>query len=117
MLKLLLMKYAVCEIAGRQYIVKPGEDLEVDRLDAEKNLVVDKVLLMVDKNKVEVGTPYLRTQIEFEVLGSFKGPKIRVASFHAKANYRRVIGSRRHLTKIRLAQESGLVKDQPSSQS
>lgn len=127
------MQYAICEIAGRQYKVVPGEALVVNnlftkrfqdsadqkivkslkssldskstedyKLAESKSLKVDKVLLMVDGDQVEVGTPYLKTVLEFEVLESVRGTKIRVAKFHAKANYRRVRGSRSRLTKIKL---------------
>lgn len=99
------MQYAVCEISGRQYTVKPDQTLEVDYLGDIKSLTVDKVLLMVNGEKLEVGTPYLKTSLEFEVLGSKKLEKVRVAKYSAKANYRKVKGQRREVSLIKLAEE------------
>ncbi len=96
------MKYAICEISGKQYLVKPGESLEVDNLGEEKALSVDKVLLMANGDKIEIGKPYLKEIINFEVLENVKKPKIRVATYHAKANYRRVKGFRRQVSRIKM---------------
>lgn len=98
------MDYAICEISGRQYLVKPGQTIEVDKLNAEgKSFSVDKVLLVSDKGEIRVGTPYLKDVLSFEVLGDIKKAKVRVATYHAKANYRRVKGQRREVTLLKLA--------------
>lgn len=114
------MQFAIIEISGRQYLAKPGQIIEVDKLNLPsddgkvsgeaKNLSVDKILLIADKDKLEVGKPYLKKTLNFEVVGNVKKPKIRVATYKAKANYRRVKGQRREVTKIRLLEESKSVK-------
>ncbi len=105
------MDYAVCQIAGRQYLVKPGQTIEVNKLtlplakgnlEEEKTLSCDKVLLIVSGDKVEVGTPFLKKNLDFEVLETVKMDKIRVAKFKSKSNYRRVTGSRAQMTRIKL---------------
>lgn len=98
------MQYTVVEISGRQYLVKPGQIVEVDKLSSgDKTLVVDKVLLEVIDDKLEIGNPYLKKTVNFEVVETIKKPKVRVATYKAKANYRRVKGQRRQVTKIKLA--------------
>lgn len=100
------MQYAVFEISGRQYLVKPGQTIEVDKLSTEdKTLSVEKVLLLVEDSEVKIGAPYLKENLSFEVLGNVKKAKVRVATFHAKANYRRVKGQRREVTLLKLAGE------------
>ncbi|MCL4366887.1 50S ribosomal protein L21 [Patescibacteria group bacterium] len=99
------MQYAVCEIKGKQYLVKPKVDFEVDFQGGEKTIKNDKVLLVVRDGKLELGKPYLKTNLEFEVLEDKQTPKLRVATYKAKANYRRVIGSRRKISKIRLVEK------------
>lgn len=87
-------------------MVKPGQIIEVDKLDTEaKTLSVEKVLLLVEGSEVKVGTPYLKENLNFEILGNVKKAKVRVATFHAKANYRRVKGQRREVTRLKLAAE------------
>lgn len=107
------MQYSVFELNGRQYLIEPGKTIEVDLLGADKTLKVDNVLLRVDDDKVDIGTPFLKESLELEVVGNIKKDKIRVAKFHAKANYRKVIGSRRQMTLLRLTES---VKSKVQSQ-
>lgn len=98
-----MLNYAICEIRGKKYKIIPSKPLFVDFLgDKEKKIEVP-VLILSEGGKVKVGTPYLREKITLNVLETVKGSKIRVAKFHAKANYRRVRGSRATLSKIILA--------------
>lgn len=97
------MQYRVVQIGSRQYKIEPGQTIEIDRLATEaKKLSIDKVLLKVDEKNIQIGTPYLKEKLELEVLGNIKKDKIRVATYKAKANYRRVIGQRRQMTKVKL---------------
>ena len=97
------MNYSVIQIGARQYKVEPGQTIEIDKLPEEaKTLVVEKILLKVDEDKVLLGKPYLNEKIELEVLGNIKKDKIRVAKYSAKANYRKVTGSRRQMTKVKV---------------
>lgn len=93
-----MSKYAVCEIAGKQYKVEPDKPFDVN-LSAQDSLEVP-VLMLVDEKKVTLGKPYLKEKFFLKVLEQKKGPKIRVAKFHAKANYRRVRGYRANLTTV-----------------
>ena len=101
------MIYAVVQIGSRQYQIKPGQTIEVDKLpDTGKTFLVDKMLLRVDERGVQIGKPYLKDHLTLEILGNVKKDKIRVATYKAKANYRRVIGQRRQMTKLKLAEET-----------
>lgn len=99
------MKYAVVEIAGSQHKVFEGEEIEVDKIGGEKGkkLTFDKVLLVVDENKRRIGNPLVKgVKVTAEITEQFKGKKIRVATYKAKSRYRRVIGHRSQLTKIKI---------------
>ncbi|MDD2823047.1 MAG: 50S ribosomal protein L21 [Candidatus Daviesbacteria bacterium] len=97
------MQYSIVQIGSRQYKIEPGQTIEVDKLsDDSKKLIIDKVLLKVDGEKVEIGAPYLKETLELEVLENIKKAKIRVLKFKSKANYRKVTGARRQMTKVRL---------------
>lgn len=99
------MKYAVVEIGGSQYKVAEGEEIEVDKIDGEKGkkLSFDKVLLVADEKKRKIGSPLVKgAKVTAEILEQFKGKKIRVATYKAKSRYRRVIGHRSQLTKIKI---------------
>lgn len=100
------MDFAIVQIGSRQYLVKPKISFEVDKLtDNQNTLEVDKVLLLMLGDKMEIGQPYLKKTLSFEVLQTVKKDKIRVAKYHAKANYRKVRGQKREMSKIQLIEE------------
>ncbi|HVA96967.1 MAG TPA: 50S ribosomal protein L21 [Candidatus Acidoferrales bacterium] len=104
------MKYAVITSGGKQYKVTEGQVLELDKIKAEpgSNYALDKVLLAVDGETVQVGTPYLENvAVTAKVLEQVKGDKVRVAKFKAKARYRKVQGFRAQLTKVEITSLSG----------
>lgn len=88
-----MVNYLVLEIAGKQYIAEPGKNLTVDFLGDVKEHKCDKILMRSSDGKIDFGTPYLKDTVLLEVVGVSK-EKIRVATYKAKANYRRVIGSK-----------------------
>lgn len=94
------MDYAVCQISGRQYIVKPGATIEVDKIVGDK-FTIDTVLMVVNGDKIELGDPYLKTNLDFEVVEQ-KREKIRVSKYKAKSNYRRSHGTVKQTTRVRL---------------
>lgn len=99
------MDYAVIKTGGKQYKVSEGETIEVDKLAASKDGVVnfDQVLLVVRENKIEIGTPTVaNVTVKAKVLEQKKGEKIRVAKFKSKVRYRRVMGFRSLLTKVKI---------------
>lgn len=97
-----MAQYAIVEISGRQYKVEPNKDLLVDFLGEEKNFKTDKVILKSENGKVELGTPYLKETMTFDVIEPKVQEKIRVATYHAKANTRKVKGGKKIQTKLRL---------------
>jgi large subunit ribosomal protein L21 len=99
------MKYAVITSGGKQYQVTEGQVLELDKLDVADgaDYSFDNVLLTVDGEKINVGTPYLQNVVvSAKVLEQTKGDKLRIAKFKAKARYRRVQGFRARLTKVEI---------------
>ena len=99
------MNYAIIDFQGHQYPVKEGDELVVDRLKEKegKEIKIDRVLFLKDGEKLEVGAPLVKNAlVAAKVLENFKGEKIRVATYKAKARYRRVKGFRPLLTKIKI---------------
>jgi len=95
--------YAIIEIGGRQYSVEKGSRLRCEKLDQEANstLAIDKVLMVKDGDKMQVGQPYVKgAQVKAKVVGHARGKKIVVLKYKSKVNYRRKIGHRQHFTSI-----------------
>lgn len=97
------MKYAVIQIAGKQYRVEPGQELTVNHLDAEegKNIEVSDVLLTVDGDTVAIGAPLVKgATVTLKVKSHQRADKVRVAKYKAKSRYRRVYGHRQPETTV-----------------
>ncbi len=95
-----MFDYAVCEISGKQYKIFPNQEILVDWLGEDVKKIEASVLMLSEGGKVKVGTPYLKEKLTLELLGTVKTKKIRVAKFHAKANFRKVTGMRPKKTKV-----------------
>ncbi len=90
----LMLNYLIAEIKGKQYKVTPGKQFAVDFLgEGQTSLECESVLLKSEGDKIELGTPFLKGKVVFDVVSVTKGKKIRVAKYHAKANTRKVTGS------------------------
>jgi len=99
------MKYAVVKIGGSQYKVAEGDEIVVDKIDGEKgkSLIFNQILLLVDDQRIQIGQPLLKeAKVKAEIVGQFKGKKIRVATYKAKSRYRRVKGFRPLLTRVKI---------------
>jgi large subunit ribosomal protein L21 len=97
------MVYAIVENGGKQYRAVEGGILEVDYqpLEAGKKLTLDKVLLLVDENGAQVGTPLLdQVKVETTVQGPFKGPKLVVFNYRPKQRYRVKTGHRQQYLRL-----------------
>ncbi|MCX8161012.1 MAG: 50S ribosomal protein L21 [Candidatus Saccharicenans sp.] len=98
--------FAVIKTGGKQYRVKEGDILSVEKLEAEKGQVVhfDQVLLLEDGEQVQVGTPYLeKARVAAEVLEDYKDEKVIVFKKKRRKGYRRKKGHRQLLTKVRIS--------------
>lgn len=97
--------YAVVESGGKQLHVKPGEQIRVEKLDAEVGSTVefDKVLLLNRDGNVEVGSPYVDgARVTGTVLEQGRGSKVLVFKKKRRKGYRRTQGHRQPFTAIRI---------------
>ena len=97
--------YAVIESCGKQYKVQEGDVVFFEKLDTEagKKVSFDKVVLVSDDKKVEVGSPYVKgVKVEGKVVEHGKAKKIIVYKYKAKKNYRRTQGHRQPFTKVEI---------------
>lgn len=95
-----MLNYVILEIGGKQYKVMPNQPLVVAYQGEDLEKVEANVLLSSEDGTIKVGNPYLKEKLSLNVMEHIRGEKIRVAKFHAKANYRRVTGSKSKLTKL-----------------
>ncbi len=98
------MKYAVIRTGGKQYKVSEGQQLKIEKLDVEKDNKIDfdDVLLLVNEDKIEIGTPILKTKVTASVVDQTKGKKIDVFKYKAKTGYHKKTGHRQNLTVVKI---------------
>ena len=97
--------YAIIESCGKQYKVAEGDVVFFEKLDAEegKKVVFDKVILVSEDGKVQIGNPYVKgVKVEGKVVAHGKAKKIIVFKMKAKKNYRRTQGHRQPYTKVEI---------------
>ena len=98
--------YAIVETGGKQYRVKPGDTIAVERLAGEPGEVLDlgRVLLVAGNGESpRVGAPGVEGAIvRAEVVEHARGEKIIVFRYKSKVRYRRKTGHRQSLTRLRI---------------
>ena len=98
------MKKAVIKVGGKQFIVSEKETLLVDLLpQGTKELELD-ALMLIDGDKVEVGTPIVKgVKVSAKVVDELvKGEKIRVIRYKSKKRVHKENGHRQKYTKIEI---------------
>ena len=96
--------FAVVKSGGKQYRVREGQELVVDRLNGEVgNSVELQVGLVADEESVDLGGE--RTA-RVEILEHLRGDKIHIYKYKPKKGYRKKTGHRQELTRIRVLEVS-----------
>lgn len=84
--------FAIIEVGSRQYKVSVGDKIQTERIKdkSDTNVTFDKVLLLVDKNEINIGTPYIENaKVIGKVVNETKGKKIIVFKYRPKKRYRK----------------------------
>lgn len=96
--------YAVVKTGGKQYKVKEGQTLKVEKLEAQPGASLDlEVLLVADEDgkNVKVGTPNVSgAKVTAKVVEHGRAAKIRVVKYKPKSRYTRVNGHRQPFTAL-----------------
>jgi large subunit ribosomal protein L21 len=105
--------YAIIKVAGKQYRVREGERLLVDRLAQDDGATFSPAVLLVGGD----GEPALApsgVDVTARVLGQVKGPKIRIGKYKKRTGYRRRTGFRASLTQIEIESIGGAKHQAPA---
>jgi large subunit ribosomal protein L21 len=99
------MAYAVIQTGGKQYRVESGNEIEVEKLDAEvgEDIQLSEVLLVADGGKIQIGAPFVNgAKVGAKVVDQFKDDKVIAFKFRRRKGYHRTVGHRRQLTKLKI---------------
>ena len=97
--------YAVIVNGGKQYRVKEGQFLNVEKLELEPGdtFSFDKVLMIADGGDLQIGAPYLTdVQVTASVEAHGRDKKIKILKFRRRKHHIKRMGHRQWFTKIRI---------------
>ncbi|MFL5960776.1 MAG: 50S ribosomal protein L21 [Gaiellaceae bacterium] len=95
-----MSSYAIISLGGKQYRVREGERLLVDRLHVDEGATVEPRVLLVGGD----GTPDLAPSatVTARVVGHELGQKIRIGKYRRRTGYKKHTGHRSRLTRIEI---------------
>lgn len=95
---------AIIRTGGKQYLVKPNQTIQVEKLPGAEGDAVDLETLMVADEKgatMKVGTPIVAgTVVKAKISSQGRAKKVDVIKFKSKIRYARKYGHRQPFTNI-----------------
>ena len=98
------MVYAVVRTSGRQEKVEVGSIITVNRVSGDDRGKIElPAVLLVDGDAVTTDAEKLaKVKVTAEVLNDLRGPKIRIQHYKNKTGYKRRLGHRQDLTRLKI---------------
>jgi len=97
--------YAVIKTGGKQYRVTQGETLKIETVagDVGSEIVLDKVLMVADGDKLNVGKPLVNgATVQATIVSHGRGDKIKIFKMRRRKHYQKHQGHRQNYTEIRI---------------
>ncbi len=101
-----LNMYAVVASGGKQYRVEAGQTLKLETLVAEVGATVnlEKVLMIVDDDKIQVGKPFLSgSKVVASVVGNGRHKKVHIIKFRRRKHHMKQMGHRQNYTEVKIS--------------
>lgn len=96
--------FAIFQTGGKQYRVKTGDVIKVEKLDADGDVTFDHVLMIGER----VGTPTIDgASVIATVVEQKRGDKVLVFKKKRRQNYRRTRGHRQFITVLKIKEIKG----------
>ncbi len=102
--------YAVVKTGGKQYTVREGDFVRIEKLDGEigQELVLDQVMMLSDKGNFQIGRPMLDgAKVTAEIIRQDKSKKILVFHKKRRKGFKKLRGHRQPFTEIKITGIAG----------
>lgn len=96
---------AIIKTGGKQYKVKVGDKLRVEKLEGEKDAKIsfEEVLFLGDEKEVKVGAPLVKgAKVEAKIFRQGRSPKVVGIKHNAKKRYKVKFGHRQMFTEVEI---------------
>jgi large subunit ribosomal protein L21 len=100
-----MTKIAVIKTGGKQYKVKEGDVLKIEKIDKKEGAKISfETLLVADTEgkEVNIGKPLVKGSVEAKLLEQGKDKKISVIKYKSKTRYLRNKGHRQNFSKVEI---------------
>ena len=100
-----MSKMAVIKTGGKQYLVKEGDVLSIEKLDGKlegAKVSFDEVLLLDDGSTTKTGPTLKGTKVAGEVLEAGRAKKVTIIRYKQKSRYFKKRGHRQPFTKVKI---------------
>ena len=110
--------YAIVKTGGKQYTVKPGDVLDVEKIEGEAGdkVSLDVLFLNDGSNVVTDASALAKTNVTAEILDQHKGDKQIIFKFKKRKGYKRTRGHRQQLTRLCIVDVNGTKAAAPARQ-
>jgi large subunit ribosomal protein L21 len=94
--------YAIIETGGKQFKIKEGSTIKVEKLDKEVGEIIElgKILMIVKEGDIKYGADIEKVKVKAEVLEQARDKKVIIQKFKRKKGYRKKTGHRQPYTKL-----------------
>lgn len=102
--------YAVIETGGKQYRVQAEDTLDIEQVTGEAGTMItlDSVLAYSNGSELLIGAPTVKgASVTAEIVEQHRGPKLVAFKIKRRKGYKRKIGHRQELTKVRVKSIKG----------
>ena len=97
--------FAIIESGAKQYKVEQGDSIRVEKLDGEANssIQIDKVLMVVDGEKINVGKPYLQgVTVSAKKVADDKNEKLTIYKYKRRKDFDKKKGHRQKVSVLKI---------------
>ena len=97
--------YAVIVSGGKQYRVAEGQTVKLEKIELETGSTFDfeKVLLVVDGDKVSLGQPVVAgAKVTAEIIAQGRHKKVKIMKFKRRKHHMKQMGHRQSYTEIKI---------------
>ncbi len=100
--------FAIIQNGGKQYKVKTGDLVEIEKLDAkvgDKTVFAEVLAIGEEGGELKTGAPLLAgASVEAEITEQFRASKVWAFKMKRRKSYRRTIGHRQNLTRVKIGE-------------
>jgi large subunit ribosomal protein L21 len=97
--------YAVIVTGSKQFTVKEGDKLKIEKLDVEVGSSVnfDQIMMVSNGDSVQIGKPFVSgAKVTATVLEQGRHKKITIVKFRRRKHHKKQMGHRQYFTEVKI---------------